>query len=205
MEGNKVEDEGVGSFAFFRSFYETIEKMPDEEALKFIKMICRYCFDEILPDENTDWAQMALFQSIKKTLDISVAKSRAGKKGGERSTRGKTELKSGTDEEEMKPKPDVKKQKKPKKEAKPKVNYAEFVTLTEEEYGKLVAEYGEQVAQACIKKLDDYKGSTGKTYKSDYRTIPGWVLKAVRTENPQLLARQMPDQGVVDPNVNPYG
>ena len=35
--------------------------------------------------------------------------------------------------------------------------------LTEEEYGKLVAELGESSAKECIDILNNYKGSKGKT------------------------------------------
>lgn len=94
---------------------------------------------------------------------------------------------------------------KKKKEPVKKTNYAEFVKMTEEEHGNLITEHGEQVTQALIKKLDDYKGSTGKTYKSDYRTMLGWVIEAVTKDKPQLFNGQPPTQSVVDPNVNPYG
>lgn len=57
-----------------------------------------------------------------------------------------------------------------------KINYAENVKLTKEEYDKLVAENGEELIKACITKLDNYKGSSGKKYKSDYRAILSWVL-----------------------------
>ncbi len=58
----------------------------------------------------------------------------------------------------------------------PKKNYAELVTLTEEEYRKLVEKHGEAVVQWCIQKLNSYKGATGKTYASDYSAILLWVL-----------------------------
>ena len=63
-----------------------------------------------------------------------------------------------------------------------KKNYAEHVALTEGEYGKLVEEYGEAVVQWCIQKLDNYKGSTGKKYASDYRTILSWVIASYNEE-----------------------
>lgn len=56
-----------------------------------------------------------------------------------------------------------------------KYNYAEFVKLTRDEYAKLCAEYGEEAAKAMIDILNNYKGSKGKKYKSDYLTIRGWV------------------------------
>lgn len=75
----------------------------------------------------------------------------------------------------------------PKKAAKPKnepekIKYAEFVRMTEEEYKKLVEQYGEAAVQRMITVLDNYKGQNGKTYKSDYRAILNWVVDRVREE-----------------------
>jgi hypothetical protein len=56
-----------------------------------------------------------------------------------------------------------------------KYKYAEFVSLTRDEYAKLCEEYSEEAAKAMIDILNNYKGSKGKKYKSDYLTIRGWV------------------------------
>jgi len=40
-----------------------------------------------------------------------------------------------------------------------------------------VAKLGEDGAKRCIEILDNYKGSHGKKYKSDYRTILNWVVQ----------------------------
>ncbi len=67
---------------------------------------------------------------------------------------------------------------KPTPKPKPqKHHYAPDVLLTDEEYGKLVAEHGEDAAKWMIQKLDDYKAAKGATYKSDYRAILNWVVK----------------------------
>ena len=78
-----------------------------------------------------------------------------------------------------------------------KLKYAEFVFMTESEYVKLVEKFGESGVGRCIEILDNYKGSTGKTYVSDYRAILNWVIKRHKEEkdNPQSkkkpsLARQ---------------
>lgn len=56
-----------------------------------------------------------------------------------------------------------------------KYKYAEFVTLTRDEYTKLCVEYGEEPALEMIEILNNYKGSKGRRYKSDYLAIRGWV------------------------------
>lgn len=61
-----------------------------------------------------------------------------------------------------------------------KIHFAEFVTMTNDEYEKLVVAYGKELADQCIEKLDNYKGSNGKKYKSDYRAILSWVLDEVK-------------------------
>ena len=63
----------------------------------------------------------------------------------------------------------------PKKEKPPKVQYAEFVSMTNVQYETLIAKFGEAKTKGCIEILDNYKGSTGKKYKDDYRTILNWV------------------------------
>lgn len=58
-----------------------------------------------------------------------------------------------------------------------KDKYAEFVSLTKEEYEKLISQHGENATKEMIRILDNYKGSSGKKYKSDYRAILNWVVK----------------------------
>ncbi len=60
-----------------------------------------------------------------------------------------------------------------------KVHFAEFVTMTNAEYEELVSTYGREFADQCIEKLDNYKGSSGKIYKNDYRAIKNWVVDIV--------------------------
>jgi hypothetical protein len=68
---------------------------------------------------------------------------------------------------------------KPKPE---KIKYADFVSLTNAEYEALVAKLGEDGAKRCIEILDNYKGATGKKYKSDYRAVLNWVVERYEEE-----------------------
>ena len=63
-----------------------------------------------------------------------------------------------------------------KKEQEEKIHFADFVTMTNAEHEKLVSTYGTEFTDQCIKILDNYKGSKGKKYKSDYRAILSWVV-----------------------------
>lgn len=69
------------------------------------------------------------------------------------------------------------------KEKEQKIHFAEFVTMTNAEHEKLVSTYGKEFANQCIQVLDNYKGSNGKTYKSDYRAILTWVVDEVKKRN----------------------
>lgn len=69
-----------------------------------------------------------------------------------------------------------------------KAAYAEYVSMTNAEYAALVERYGEQAAREMIDILDNYKGSNGRKYKSDYRAILSWV--AGRWEEEQAKTRQ---------------
>lgn len=57
--------------------------------------------------------------------------------------------------------------------------YAEFVSMTPEEYQKLIDKYGETNTKRFIEKLNVAKGSKGYKYKSDYLAILNWVVEAV--------------------------
>jgi hypothetical protein len=75
-----------------------------------------------------------------------------------------------------------KKRGRPKKAEAEKKRYAEFVHMTEEEYQKLIETYGEEKTKRAVEVLDNYKGSKGKTYKSDYRAILSWAMDRVNEE-----------------------
>ena len=62
----------------------------------------------------------------------------------------------------------------------PKAHYADTVTLTEKEYVNLTTKYGEAQTKKLIDKLDAYKQSKGKKYKSDAAAIRTWVVDAVK-------------------------
>lgn len=62
-----------------------------------------------------------------------------------------------------------------------KIKYADDVLLTETEYSALIAKLGsKQAADECIEILSNYKGATGRKYKSDYKAILNWVVDKYR-------------------------
>ena len=71
-----------------------------------------------------------------------------------------------------------------------KKKYAEYVTMTPEEFAKLNAKYGKDHTRDAIDKLNAYKGSKGKRYKSDYFTILSWVVGALGLQ--PIVSREGP-------------
>lgn len=60
--------------------------------------------------------------------------------------------------------------------------YAENVSMTEIEYGKLIADHGQEKTDWMVRKLDNAKGARGLKYKSDYRAILKWVVDCADKE-----------------------
>ncbi len=60
----------------------------------------------------------------------------------------------------------------------PKVQWAEYVTMTNAEHDKLLAAHGPADTARLIEILDNYKGAYPKKrhYESDYRAILSWVV-----------------------------
>lgn len=94
------------------------------------------------------------------------------------------------------------KSKKPKQPEKKK--YAEFVSMTEEEYGKLVEKFGMIFTTACIEELDNYKGAKSKRYASDYRAILSWVADRVQDKRPGLLKMSLSAMDKPQDSSNPF-
>lgn len=74
-----------------------------------------------------------------------------------------------------------------KKPVPTKKKYGEFqkVTLTDEEYTKLINEYGEETAHKAIEFLDSYIAEKGYKSKSNYLAIRRWVIDAVSKRQPR--------------------
>jgi len=85
---------------------------------------------------------------------------------------------------------------KDKEEEEEKEKYAECVSMTKIEYEKLTTKYGKDFTIKCIEKLDNYKGSNGKKYKSDYRTILNWVVDEIKKNNIQQKFNKDPLAGI---------
>lgn len=63
-----------------------------------------------------------------------------------------------------------------------KINYADRVKMTEEEYNKIITKYNKKLIDEKIIDLDLWKGSKGKTTKSDYLTLLTWLRKEAKEQ-----------------------
>ena len=54
--------------------------------------------------------------------------------------------------------------------------------MSDSEYQTLIDKYGEKDTARLIEILDNYKGQSGKKYKSDYRAILNWVVDRLQEE-----------------------
>lgn len=79
-----------------------------------------------------------------------------------------------------------------KSDKKQKIKFSEFVSLTQDEYTKLIEDHSEEGAKRMIEILNNYKGSKGKKYKSDYLAILNWVVARYEDEkNKNPLSHKM--------------
>ena len=60
-----------------------------------------------------------------------------------------------------------------------KKEYAERVFLSENEFEKLVENYGQKLTNLFLDKISNYKTSTNRKYLSDYRAILNWVVDEI--------------------------
>lgn len=63
-----------------------------------------------------------------------------------------------------------------------KKQVAAFVRLTDEQHEELLQKYGREDLDQMICILDNYKGATGKEYRSDYHALDGWVASRLRED-----------------------
>lgn len=196
--------------AYIKVFIDALETwslLSDEEVGRLVRALLEYQRTgqgPVLPGN-----ERFLFHTCKAQIDRDNEKYRetvssrasAGKKGAEsrwqsQNKNGKNSKchichdengKHGKDKEEDKDKDKDKEEDKdivtphvPPTE--PKVQWAEYVSMTNAEHQKLLDTHGPVDTARLIEILDNYKGSSGKKYKSDYRAILSWVEDRLEEE-----------------------
>ena len=108
---------------------------------------------------------------------ISKVNSENGKKGAE-AKRNKANAKRPLNDSKAILSKEEKEEEINKNKNKNKIK--EFVFLSESEINKLNEEFASHEVEWMLNKLNDYKASTGKKYKSDYAAINMWVKDAFK-------------------------
>jgi len=80
----------------------------------------------------------------------------------------------------------------------PKTVYADKVSLSEEEYTKLISRFGEDGTKKRIDRLSHYKLSSGRRYKSDYGTILKWEDMDEKKKEEVVAPKKRFEAGVPD-------
>lgn len=174
------------SFIFYRSFYESVKEIPEEEQLQTYKLIIEYALNGV--EIDIKGIPRAIFALVKPQIDANTKRYENGKKGGRKPKQNQNETKSKpnvNDNVNVNVNDNVN-----KKEQEEKIHFAEFVSMTNAEYEKLVSTYGKELADQCITILDNYKGSSGKKYKSDYRAILNWVIDRAKENKPKETTKK---------------
>lgn len=175
--------------------YMRIEPEKVEEILKTLAEMgkidrelwqqCRVIWCQSLVDNLSDlYAKRSVTVPEKPMIsnfkDVSAEKNTIS--ATEKATEANNQSEKETPTEE---KPKRKRKSKAEKEAEykeGKVQYADFVWMKENEHQKLTEKYGAEATARMIEVLNNYKGSKGATYQSDYLAILNWVVKRVEEE-----------------------
>lgn len=182
-------------FTFYESFYRAISFLDDDSAARAAyEAICQYALYGTEPDvENMPRTAASIFLLSKPNLDSSRRKAESGKVGGERKqTESKPQANEKQTASEIEKEIEVEKEIETEYESKPpvvprkttkakkvspeKVQFAEFVFMTNDEHEKLLATHGAADTAKLVEILNNYKGASGKTYASDYRAILSWCV-----------------------------
>ena len=187
-DGHYYEFNGTSNVMYLTSYMKVSQEMAEEildalaemgnidkELWKSVRVI--WC-DGLLENLKALYAKRTIGAPEKPTVEEF-----SGQKVHDR---GVSDTETAVTEAETPPeKPKPKRKTKAEKEAESRANkiqYAEFVYMTEEEHQKLLDKHGEQLTGRMIEILDNYKGSSNKTYANDYRAILNWVVERAYEE-----------------------
>ncbi len=168
--------------------------MNDTQAGKFLRLLCMQAGLGVIPDESMriiagrDTVVRAMF---KKTDN-----------GYQNVRLAEALLQSAAFSESRRENRKAKETAEPPKDQPKKLKYAENVLMTAQEYSQLVGLYGRAASEKFVEVLDNYKGQSGKKYKSDYRAILNWVIKRVESDYPGLVKKF--NGAVTNPDENPF-
>lgn len=193
------------SFILYTEQKEVIDKLTDEQAGKLIKAIYEYVETDKMPqlDSLLEIVIIPFKQNIDRNIDkweqIKQKRSEAGKIGAEIKKQKQAKqanvnfAKSKETNQAVNVNENVNVNVNDNDNVNgkdKKIHFADYVTMTNAEYEKLVSTYSKEFADQCITVLDNYKGANGRKYKSDYRAILSWVIEKVKQEQAKEPKKQ---------------
>lgn len=124
------------SFIFYRSFYEQAIKLNKTEQLTLLKAICELALNE--QETELKGVSSIIYEMAKPLILANEKRYKNGCKGG-----------------------------RPKDDESPRKDFGEYETviLTETQWDKIVAKYGEELAMQMVKTLDDWLAVGGQNAK----------------------------------------
>ena len=189
------------SLILYTAYLEKFQKLSDEQFGRLVRAMLEYQSSGVIPVIG-DAAVALSFDVVKVDLDKNndkydkvVQRNREnGKKGG----RPKQEnpvgfLGTQTNPEEPKKadndndndngiKDNTKKNVKEKNRVRHIYGEYKHVRLSDDEYARLVADYGEEETAGAIRILDEYCEQTGRTYKNHSLALRKWAYAALKEE-----------------------
>lgn len=211
-----MEGMGVSGYNTYKSAFDVLCK---HGFIKVVKKSCNHYQANVITllnfDRVTDKVTNKVIDELTNEVDVYPIKIEQGNNKGNyqgnyqsngdihKTTNNKT---IKTIKQEIIPETEVS----VKSNKKQKIKFSEFVSLTQEEYNKLIQEHSESATKRMIEILNNYKGSSGKKYKSDYLAILNWVVNRYSDEkNKSSQSRTMSFENgnkrrILDPSQTHY-
>lgn len=150
-------------FTFFRSYYESVKELPPEDFKEVLMVLFKFVFENEMPENLSPTAQM-FWTLVEPTARISVIRSAAG------------QIKKESNKNQTRIKPKSKQNQKGNKPQRHKYGEYGHVLLTDEQYSKLIDDFGADLVGRAIKNLDEYCQSSGKSYKDYNLVLRKWPM-----------------------------
>jgi len=162
-------------------YWQRDGKLSIEDLIKRYKneSLINQLIDKYVCSDNGNILIKFLDEQLIEANHISKVNSDNGKKGAE-AKRNKANAKRPLSDSKAILSKEEKEEEINKNKNKNKNKIKEFVFISEYELNKLNEEFAPHEVEWMLNKLNDYKASTGKKYKSDYAAINMWVKDAFR-------------------------
>lgn len=160
-------------------YWQRDGKLTIEDLIRRYKneLLINKLIDRYIWNEQGNILIKFLDEQLIEANHISKVNSENGKKGAE-AKRNKANAKRPLNDSKAILSKEEKEEEINKNKNKNKIK--EFVFISESELNKLNEEFSHHEVEWMLNKLNDYKASTGKKYKSDYAAINMWVKDAFR-------------------------